>query len=336
VTELTSIHGFSLGAPLYLVALVAVPLLLAYAAFLRRRRSPYSVLFTNLRMFAGIPAVKRTRWRRRVPLIALGAALAVTGVALARPHVRVTVRDTSATVILCVDVSGSMAASDVTPSRIDAAVYAMHQLIARLPKKDKVGLVTFSDKVQVVSTPTTDHASVNSALDTLQPETGTALGDGVEGAVKLAVSSLTASGTPLVKPGQYLPAAIVLESDGSQNRGSAAPQQAANLAKAAGIRIYGVALGTRYGVVTEGSALIGQSIPVPPDPGVVSLLARVTNGEAFNATNANSLNTIYTKLGETVGRRDESKEITSWFEVLAGAILLFGIGSARAWGAPLP
>ena len=97
-----------------------------------------------------------------MPLVALALALAVTGAALARPRVRdLTVRDHSATVILLVDVSGSMAASDVTPSRIDAAVTAMHTFLDKLPKNDKVGLVTFSDKVQVISTPTTQPPPVS-------------------------------------------------------------------------------------------------------------------------------------------------------------------------------
>jgi Ca-activated chloride channel family protein len=336
MSELTSIHNFAFGAPEWLVTLVVVPLLLAFAAVVRRRRSPYTVLFTNLRMLASVAALRRTRWRRRVPLIALALALTITAAALARPHVNLTVQDNSATVILVVDVSGSMAASDVTPSRIDAAIAAMHAFLAKLPKNDKVGLVTFSDKVQVVATPTTDHNAVGGALDLLAPQTGTALGDGIVAAVKLAVSSLTASGTPPVKPGQYLPAAIVLESDGAQNRGTATPQQAANLAKAAGIRVYGVALGTRYGMVTEGNGILGQSIPVPPDPGIVSLLGRVSGGQAFSATTAASLNTIYRHLGESVGRRDQTREITSWFEVAAGLILGLGIGAARAWGAPLP
>jgi Ca-activated chloride channel family protein len=336
MSELTSLHNFAFGAPAYLLALLVVPLLLAFAAVVRRRRSPYSVLFTNLRMFAAVPGVKRTRWRRRVPLAALALALTVTAAALARPRVHLTVRDTSATVILLVDVSGSMAASDVTPSRIDAAVAAMHTFLDKLPKNDKVGLVTFSDKVQTIATPSTARAPVASGLDVLAPETGTALGDGVEAAVKLAVQSLTANGTPPAKPGQYQPAAIVLESDGAQNRGTATPQQAANLAKAAGIRIYGVALGTRYGVVTTGGGLLGSNIPVPPDPGAVALLARVSGGQAFDATTANSLNTIYRNLGSSVGKRSEPREITSWFEIAAGALLVFGVGAARAWGAPLP
>src|SRR5205814_1675090 len=103
-----------------------------------------------------------------------------------------------------------------------------------------------------------------------------------------------------------------------------------------GVRIYGVALGTRYGVVTSGPALIGQSVPVPPDPGVVATLSRVSGGQAYDATSANTLNTIYRQLGSSVGRRSEPREITSWFE-LAGAVLLAaGVGTARAWGPALP
>jgi Ca-activated chloride channel family protein len=334
MSELSTVHHFSFRSPGYLLLLLVIPLLLAFAAVVRRRRSRYTVLFTNMRMLAGVAQGRRIRWRRRVPLILLALALTVIAAALARPGVHLTVRDNSATIILLVDVSGSMQASDVSPSRIDAAVQAMHQFLDKLPKNDKVGLVTFSDKVEVLDQPSTDRNAVNSALDVLRPENGTALGDGVEAAVKLAVSSLGASVRP--KPGQHLPAAIVLESDGAQNHGTATPQAAAQLAAAAGIRIYGVALGTRYGVVTEGTALIGQSIPVPPDPGTVAMLARMSGGQAYTATTASSLNTIYKTLGSTVGRRSEPREITSWFEIVGAVLLVFGIGAARAWGAPLP
>jgi Ca-activated chloride channel family protein len=335
MSELWTVHHFTFSAPGYLAALAVVPLLLAFAAAVRRRRSRYAVLFTNLPRLRAVSAGRRTRWRRRVPLIVLVLALSTTAAALARPGVEVTVRDQGATVILLVDVSGSMQASDVAPSRIDAAVTAMHGFLDKLPRNDKVGLVTFSDKVRIVNTPSTDHSAVNSSLDVLNPETGTSLGDGVVAAVRLAVATVTAEGIR-PKPGDLLPAAIVLESDGAQNHGSVTPQAAAELARAAGVRIYGVALGTKYGVVTSGPALVGQTIPVPPDPGTVALLSRISGGQAYNAASATSLTSIYKQLGSTVGRRNEPREITSWFEVAGAALLVLAIGAARFWGASLP
>ena len=186
---------------------------------------------------------------------------------------------------------------------MDAAVAAMHDFLDKVPKNDKVGLVTFSDKVQVRSVPTTDRAAVAGTLDTLNPETGTALGDGVEAAVKLAVQTLALDGVR-PRPGKYVPAAIVLESDGAQNRGKLTPAEAGGVAKDAGVRVFGVALGTKYGQVTEGSGIL-RTIPVPPDPGTVRLLARLSGGESFSAETAASLNSTYRHLGTSVGKHRE-------------------------------
>lgn len=330
-----SLHHFGFSAPAYLVALVAVPLLLGFVAVIRRRRSRYTVAFTNLEILARVVARRRGRIRRRVPLILLALALATTAAALARPRVQLVGSNRGATIILVADVSGSMQSSDIHPERIYAAVKAMRALVDELPANDKVGLVTFSDKVQVIDAPTTDHAAVESGLDVLRPEGGTALGDGVAAGIKLAVSSLALVGTRHTL-GSYLPAAIVLESDGAQNRGAITPLAAAKLAKATGVRIYGVALGTLHGYVLEGSGLLSRSIPVPPDPGTVALLARESGGEAFDATSADRLNTIYTQLGSSIGRHPELTEITSWFELAAAFMLVAGVAAARIEGANLP
>jgi Ca-activated chloride channel homolog len=330
-----SLHHFSFAAPAYLVALILVPLLLVFAAVVRRRRATYTVAFTNLEMLAGVTAARRGRWRRYLPLALLALALAAAVLAVARPTVQSVASDRSATVVLLADVSGSMQATDVHPARIYAAVTAMHELVDRLPASDKVGLITFSDKVDVLHRPTVDHAAIHSSLDVLSPEGGTALGDGVEAAVKMVVSTLAASGV-YHRFGQYLPAAVVLESDGAQDRGLVTPFSAAQFAKAAGVRIYGVALGTRHGYVTQGSGLLTRSIRVLPSPGTVALLARESGGLAFNATNAESLDTIYRNLGSSIGRRNAQTEITSWFERAAAVLLVAAIGAARARGAALP
>ncbi len=167
--------------------------------------------------------------------------------------------------------------------------------------------------------PTTDRAAISAALDVLSPQAGTALGDGVAAAVKILVSNLAASGV-YQNAGEFLPGAIVLESDGAQNRGTVTPFAAASVAKAAGVRIYGVALGTPLGTITQGAGLLKQTIPVPPDPGAVALLAHDSGGQAFAATDATSLNAIYRSLGLSIAHRKRDKDITSWFE-LAAAVL---------------
>ncbi len=335
MSELTSVHSFSFNSPNYLWALLVVPLLLGLALVIRRRRARYRVAFTNLSVLGSVVESRRS-WRGGVPLILLALALAATAAALAEPQVELVVPEHNATVILLVDVSGSMAAGDIAPTRMAAAVSSMHLFLSKLPKSDKVGLVTFSNRTQIIDAPTTDRAAISSGLDVLSPEAGTALGDGVVASVHLLVSTLAAAGVHH-KPGEYLPAAIVLESDGAQNRGTVTPFAAANLAKAEGIRIYGVALGTPGGKVTEGSGLAEISIPVPPSPGTVALLARATGGQAASATNANTLDSIYSNLGTSVGRHTEQRDlIASWFELAAALLLAASVGAARAWGASLP
>lgn len=201
-------------------------------------------------------------------------------------------------VVLIVDVSGSMRATDVRPTRLAAAVAAMRTFVDRLPKGVEVGIVSFSTGAEVVLQPTADRAAAAAALGRLGPQAGTALGSGLAAATSLAADALRREGIRRV-PGRFLPAAIVLESDGAQNRGPTSPADAALAAKRAGIRVYGVALGTPNGTVTAGPSAI--TVPVPPDPATVRSIARVTRGEAFAARTAAELNADYARLAATIG-----------------------------------
>jgi Ca-activated chloride channel homolog len=204
------------------------------------------------------------------------------------------------TVVLLVDVSGSMRASDVGPTRLGAAIAGMRAFLAELPKQLQVGVVAFSSSAEVRLAPTRDHRAVLDALGTLSPLAGTALGDGLATAVKLTVDSLRKQGIRRA-PGHSLPATIVLESDGAQNRGSVDPRPAAEQAKAAGIRVDGVALGTRNGTVQLGFGRFQNRIPVPPDPSTVLMISQLTGGEAVSAPSAKRLDAFYRKLGASIG-----------------------------------
>ena len=330
-----SLHHFGFAAPGFLFALLVVPLLVALTIAVRRRRSRYSVRFTNVDLLARVAARRGGWWRRRLPLILLALSLACAAAALAQPRIQLVSTAPTSTIILLADTSGSMAATDVKPERIFAAVNAMRDLVSVLPASYKVGLVTVSDDVEVLDPPTTNRNAIESGLGVLTPEGGTALGAGVEAAVKLAVASLAADGVRHV-PGQFLPAAIVFESDGSQDRGVVTPAVAAELAKQSGVRIYGVVLGTRHGYVTTGKGLLTQSIRATPDPGTIALLARVSGGAAYTAPTAAKLDSIYRHIGKTIGRRNDLTEITSWFEVVAALLLVAGVATARIRGAALP
>ena len=328
--------GFTFGAPEYLFLLLLVPLFLLFVAVLRRRRTKFTVSFTNVDVLTEVIRRRRRQVpRRRLAFVLFCLALTALVLGLAQPRISLPDPSRTTTVIMLVDVSGSMKALDVHPSRLTAAILAMHDFLHVLPAQDKVGLVTFSDKVEVLAEPTADRPQIAEKLELLTPQGGTALGEGVEAAVRLLVSSLAADGISH-KPGQYLPAAIVLESDGAQNRGNVTPFKAAQLAAAAGIRIYGVALGKQGGFIPVGQGFYELKIPVPPSPATVGLLARVTNGKAFTARNAQRLDSLYRELGTSIGSHSASTQITSWFEFAAALLFVAGLIAARLRGGALP
>jgi Ca-activated chloride channel family protein len=324
----------SFSSPLLLAALLVVPAIFVYALAVDRRRSRYAMKFTNLELLAAVVDRRRT-WRRWIPLAFLLLALATAATALARPNARLSVPVSNGTVIFLVDVSGSMRAGDVEPTRLDAAVNAMRSFLDGVPSSLKVGLVAFSSEPQVLAPPTADHRLVREQLGYLTPEAATALGDGLAAAVKLAVSSLARAGVHRQR-GQYLPAAIVLESDGAQNGGFLQPHQAARLARAAGVRVYGVALGTPTGAISAGVGVNLGSVGAPPDPAVVREIAKTTGGSAYTARTATRLTSIYKSLGSRISHRTERHEITSWFAAAAAVFLLVAVGAGRVVQGRLP
>ena len=327
-------HGAGFGSPAGLLALLAVPLFFAVAALIRRRRSRATVSFTNVDLLRRVARGSR-RWWLRLPLLLMALALCLAAIAFARPRLQLSTAQRETTIVLLVDVSGSMKANDIRPARIFAAINAMRDFVAGVPPNDKVGLVAFSDEAQVIRAPTTDRVAVDSGLNVLSPEGGTALGEGVATAVRVLVESLGADG-PRHVPGTTVPAAIVLESDGAQNRGGITPFAAGRLAAQAGIPIYGVALGTRHGYVTTGTGLLSRSIAVPPAPGTVALLARLSGGKAFDATSDTSLNSIYRGLSSRVAHHPRLTDISPWVDLAAAVLLVCGIAAARIQGGLLP
>lgn len=203
--------------------------------------------------------------RLLVLLIVLLLGLVFAAGAIARPRIKVSEPQSNATVILLVDVSGSMNSTDVKPTRLDAAVRAMSGFLDKLPSQFKVGLVAFSTELEPLVSPTTNRDLVKQAIGLLEPEAGTALGDGIAAALHILTSSLKDDGY-VREPGKPVPGTIVLLSDGAQNRGVLQPVQAALLAKKDGIRIYPVSLGTPDGTVSYGVGAFVQRVRVPPRP----------------------------------------------------------------------
>jgi Ca-activated chloride channel family protein len=326
--------------PWLLALLAVVPLLLLLALWLDRRRSKYAVAFTNLEVLASVATTRRRPWRW-LPLALFLLSLASASAALARPKAKVAVLSDRATVVLLVDVSGSMRASDVKPTRLGAAQEAMGIFADKVPKGVKIGLVSFSSSADLLVIPTTDRTLLHEGIDLLVPEAGTAIGDGLGEAVQVARTAL--AGVPKGKDGK-LPGAIVLLSDGTQTRGVLTPLQGAARAHAAGIRVYTVALGTKNGTLSGfggqfgyGGGFGGQGrFPVRPDPATLAAIARATDGKTYEAKSASKVHSIYKQLGASIATRSTTREISSWFVGIAALLLFASLGAARITGERIP
>jgi Ca-activated chloride channel family protein len=305
--------------PLALVALLAVPLVAGLYFLVVRSRTRYATTYTNMDVLASVAAGARP-WRGLVPAGLFLAALAALGLALARPHMALSVPEDRATVVLVVDTSGSMRADDVNPTRLEAARAAINVFLDKLPKRVRVGLVSFDSEVSVLAAPTPDRQQVREATGFLSPGGGTALGDGLTAAVDLAVGAVR--GGP---SGKRPPAAVLLLSDGKQTQGNTRPTTAAQHARSAGIA-----------VVTFCPPGFEQSRPVPPDPATLQLIARTTGGQAFNVTNADNLKQVYRKLGSMIGQHKEQREVTPALAGIGAIFLLAALGLGALWSPRLP
>jgi Ca-activated chloride channel family protein len=338
--------------PLLLLTLLAVPLAAALYVLAERRRMRYAIRFTNLDVLAGVVG---DRYRRRfLPLALFLLALAALCIGMARPqHTTLVPRD-RATVILVIDVSRSMQAKDVKPSRIGAAAAAVRTFLDRVPDRLQVGLIAFAGDPAVANPPTTNHDLVRKSLDTIEwfPSFGgTAIGDALAAAVKLGQQAVSGESGNLASVTTAAPntqtrglVSILFLSDGAQTRGELEPLAGADLAKQAGIPVYTVALGTPEGTLNFGGGGNGyggpfgggRRVPVPPDPDTLRAIANRTGGEFFAAQSAKSLQSAYGKLGSSLGRKPGQSEITYGF--LAGAaFLLVAAGLLSAlWSPRLP
>jgi Ca-activated chloride channel family protein len=324
------------ASPELLIGLLLVPIAIALYLFVQRRRSRYAVRFTNVDLLANI-APRTPAWRRHVPPVLYVIAITALVIGLARPSMVMAVPRQEATIILTIDVSGSMQATDVDPTRLAAAQKAASDFVDQLPASFRVGLVAFSTDARIALTPTTDHAQVHAAIDNLVAHGGTAMGDAI--ALSLKAASVDTSGTGGNVPGaspspdvSAAPDATVLLSDGANSTGDLEPQQAADQAAAAGMPVYTIALGTADGVVDVPN-MFGQmqQLSVPPDTKTLAAVAETTGGRSFTAPTAEDLAQIYENLGSKVGFTQQEQEVTQLF---AGAALLFvlaGAGLAAYW-----
>lgn len=311
-------------SPWRLLLLLVVAAVVVVYVVQARRRSMYTVRFTELDLLASV-APRRPGWRRHVPASLLALSLVALVVGFARPQAQVDVPAERATVVVALDVSLSMQAVDVSPTRLSAAQQAATRFVEALPERFNVGLVSFSGTAALVVPPTQDHAKVTQAVQDLTLDNGTAIGEAVFtslGALKLLPG---APGLPAP------PARIVLLSDGSNTVGRPV-EQGVSAARDAGVPVSTIAFGTREGTVT----IMRQTISVPVDREALQALADGTGGKAYTAESATALSGVYSDIGSQVGTTQERREVTSRF---TGLGLLLATGAAMLgllWGIRLP
>jgi Ca-activated chloride channel family protein len=312
----------SLASPSYLLALLALPLVAAAYAVARRRRRRFAVRFPAAAVLA---LIRQPRLRRVLPPALLAAAAATLAVATARPQATMAVPVEKASVVLVTDESASMSATDVDPSRLEAARSAAKSFLDRVPDQLLVGFVGFSSQTNAVIEPTADRTPVKAALDALRADGSTATGDALDAALDRLAARRG-------KDGKRAPAAVILLSDGKRTEGSD-PLAAAQRAKQLGIPVSTVALGTSDGIV-QGPQ--GQVLSVPPDPETLQEISRITGGTFTEAADASQLDGVYKKLGSKVGTKRVKQEVSSSFAAAGFVLLLAGLGTGLRWRGRLP
>jgi Ca-activated chloride channel family protein len=311
-----------------------VPLLVIGYFLLLRRQKRAALRYASLKLVRDAMD-KGSALRRHVPPLLFLVALAAMLVAMARPAAVVRLPSQHETVVLSIDVSGSMKAKDVPPDRMSAAREAARAFVAEQPRSTRIGIVEFSGTASLVQTPTGSRADIGAALDRLQPQLSTAIGSGILVALKAVFPEAQfnpQTGKPTVaphavQPGSYKSAAIILLSDGESNAGPD-PLEVAHTAAEYGVRVFTVGLGTAAGDVIQGE---GWSMRVALDERTLKSIADITGGEYLHARTAPDLKKVYESLSAKLTLERRETEITALFAALAALVATLAGGLSLAW-----
>ncbi len=314
----------SFQSPYSLLWLIAIPAVVGLYLFRERRRGRFAARWGTPGLLPNI--IDRAPGRRRhLPVAILLVALAALIVGVARPHANVSVPREEATVLLAIDTSRSMGATDVYPTRLAAAQNAANRFVDQVPKKFRIGVVSFSTRAQIGVAPTDDRGLVREAIAALKPGEGTAIGDAVLLSARLGLRERTSDGA-------IPPTSVLLISDGARDGGRTAPRVAAQRARMLHVPVYTVSLGTPSGTVRH--QIPGgytEIIRVPPSPATLQLIARTSGGQFFRATTDTELRKVYADLGSRLGHKTTSREVTDLFAGGAGVLLLTGAALSVLW-----
>jgi Ca-activated chloride channel family protein len=321
----------SFGSPIWLLALLAVPAAVAAHIWLERRRAQRASAWTSPALVPNL-VTARPGWRRHVPVGLILAAVAFLIVGAARPRATFAAKREEATVVLTIDVSGSMLAKDVKPTRLGAAQAAGISFIDKLPTKFRVAVVSFGTRPAVVATPSAGRARAIEALRTLHTGEGTALGEAIQRSVQVARVA-----TGGARPGSRPPAAVLLISDGAQTQGRVEPVAAAREARQQNVPVYTVSLGTPDGILERPvPGGYTERIAVPPDPQTLEQVAEASGGRFFRVANAEALQSVYKDLGSRFGKVNRLHELAVAFVGAGGILALAGGALSLLWFRRLP
>jgi Ca-activated chloride channel family protein len=350
----------SLTWPWALTALLAFPLLLAFRWWTRRRRRREAVRMSSVSLIrAALPG--RSLWRRRIPLWLFAAGLVVLATGAARPQASVPVPANAASILLAIDVSASMCATDVEPNRLSGAQQAAREFVKEYDGGARIGLVTFSGIAGVLVEPTTDKKELLKAIDTLRTSRGTAIGLAILTSVDAIAETnpnVPPTGVDLPEPSatpdnlvkEYQPDTIVVLTDGRNTHG-VEPLTAAGEAAARGVRVYTIGFGTTSpgplvctrDQISGDAAFRGDALGPPGggfggrrgnflviDEDTLTEVADMTGGEYFKAENAQALREVLLDLPDSIILQRQEVEITFWF-ALTGALLVLGAVGLTYW-----
>lgn len=327
--------------PWMLSLLLLIPALIAAYIWAQKRRQRYAVRYASLSLVREAlgrgPGI-----RRHIPPALFLLSLTAMLVALARPVATITVPKQEGTIILAMDVSGSMFATDLEPDRMEAAKEAARTFVKRQPRSVRIGVVSFTDNAFVVQAPTTDQDAVIAAINRLRPQRGTAIGRGLVASLEAIFETpgadipntrLIPTPTPTPVPkGTYAPAIIILLSDGENNQGPE-PIEVAQQAAIRGVRVYTVGIGSPEGAIVR---IQGRATRTRLDEATLRRIAEITDGSYYNASNQEDLRAIYENLGTSLTLKKERTEVTAGVTGLAVLLSLAGGALSLFWFNRLP
>ncbi len=330
--------------PWMLFSLLLIPVLVGVYVSIQRRRQRLAANFGTLGLEA---RGRQPGLRRHIPQVLFLLGLTILAIALARPQAVVVLPKQEGTVILAFDISGSMAADDMKPTRMDAAKTAAEGFVKHQPLYVQIGVVAFSDNGISIQVPTNDPSSVLAAIGRLAPQRGTSVAQGILASLNaIAVANggaapseiysnllLTPTPTPTPVPhGTYTPGVIILLSDGENNE-APDPLAAAQAAADRGVRIYTVGIGTPVGTTVH---INGFSLHTQLDEATLQQIAQITGGTYYNARSEQDLQKIYTNLYTQMVSKPEKTELTSLFAGASVIVMLIGGIFSLLWFGRIP